>query len=707
MMVRVPTRAGVAALIGMTVWTTMAEGMEIDSRLPDREFFRDHLDLAFEGLRTVKAAVEGADYAAARRALAEYYRQRQVRTWLPDPEHLDLTDSERTDAAVWGRKLLAHEVLGDRWTGRYTIDWWRDGAQGTFARMYWLDNLARAYLARDRDPEIARTWVGLVRGFIEQCPPPADGRPNLYWEGLTGGCRLRGSWPLTFHVLAHSEAVTADDIVVFLKSLIEQCEFLRRTHWPAGNKITFAMIGLYSSGIAFPELKLASEWREYALTTAQRDLEQGYLPDGMGVELSPGYHTLFYNYLRMVDIARAVGRGDDPLPRELARGCERLFEVYATLALPDRQMPRYQDGGSTDAKERLTYALRYYPQNGVFQWFASDGDSGFPPAFRSVAMPHAGYIAMRTGWERDAVYVGFDVGPIGFGHAHQDKLNLVLWAYDRMLLMDPGHGDYGAGDLSRWAMDTFAHNTALVDDRPQRRRWGKSGGSMPRAPLTDFAFETGEGWDRAAGVYDGAYGLPGPSESYPYARDGNFHEGWGKPATHHRRVFFFHPDVVIVADDLVARDGRPHRYEVRWHVDSTAGAESRGVVTTRDPGSGNVVIAPLDPSGLTVGMASARKEEPVLGWNFLEKQPKPATTVRHVKSGPGGVRFVTLLLSVRPGSALGVESVAQADATSVRFVLSDRRRFEVGVPDDPAVMLSVASPGPGRQPPDANGEPGR
>ena len=684
---------GLGILTGMLTVAAQATPMDIDKRFTDREFFEKNVDLTFDGLDRVKAAVDRGDYRAARHALAEYYRSRRVKTRFGDPRDLGLTAEDRVEFAEWGRKLLDHEVLEGYWTGPFTIDWWHAPNADKFARMYWWDNLAKAYVARNFDAEIARTWVGLLRSFVAQCPPPENGKPDLYWEGLKGGIRLRRGWPLTFHVFVDSDQVTDDDIVVFLKSLIEQGEFIRRTHWPVGNKITFAMVGLYSAGTAFPELKLAPVWREYALSTALKDLGQGYLPDGMGVELSPGYHNLFYNYLILFDIARKAGRGDEPQIQQLANGCERLFQIYPKLAAPDRHLPRYQDGGSPNAKERLAYALEYYPDNALFQWFATDGASGTPPAFRSVALPYAGYIAMRTGWERDAVYVGFDVGPVGLGHAHQDKLNLVMWAYGRMLLMDPAHGNYRGGDFSSWARDTFAHNTALVDNRPQRRRWGKSGGFMPDKPLTDYIFETQENWDRASGVYDGDYGLPGPSESYPYARGGNFHDGWGRPAIHHRRVFFLHPDIVVVSDVMLSRDGQPHEYEIRWNLDSekVSGADEAGIVMTRDEGVPNMVVAPLDTLGLTVERVSARRDPPILGWNFYDRDPRPATTVRHLKFGPDTIRFVTLLLSVRADSTLSLDALEHLDGQTMRFSLSDRRRFEVTVPADPTRNLSVVA----------------
>ena len=52
--------------------------------------------------------------------------------------------------------------------------------------------------------------------------------------------------------------------------------------------------------------------------------------------------------------------------------------------------------------------------------------------------------SMRSGWETNANYLMCDAGPVGYRHAHQDKLNLVVWAYGRQILFDspqPGESD--------------------------------------------------------------------------------------------------------------------------------------------------------------------------------------------------------------------------------------------------------------------------
>ena len=33
---------------------------------------------------------------------------------------------------------------------------------------------------------------------------------------------------------------------------------------------------------------------------------------------------------------------------------------------------------------------------------------------------------MRSGWDRKALFLGFEVGPFGAGHQHEDKLSIEI-----------------------------------------------------------------------------------------------------------------------------------------------------------------------------------------------------------------------------------------------------------------------------------------
>ncbi len=649
-------------------------GSEYDIGVSETEVM-ESLDYSIPGLAAVKAAWDAGDLPAARHELAEYLRARSIKTWTFSP-HEPRTDVPHGAGSLKGtRDMLARTgtFTQEWWLPNGELDWLKDPNHGNMARAYFLEAVGRAYWQSERDERIAGLWVQLLRSWLRQCPKSTGNQD--YWNTLVTGIRMRSSWPTPFHHFLLSPTFTDEDIILYLRSTIEQSRHLRDTHRVTGNWLTFAMVGLYTSGVVFPELSEAGQWRQYAIDTALGDLERGYLPDGMGVELSPGYHNLFYNYLRIYNLATAVDRADEPGVRALADRCERLFDPYVHLCAPDRTLPQYQDGARVQVVERLREALEHYPAREDFRWLATDGQEGAPPQFTSTMLPYAGYFAMRSGWERDANYLGFDAGPIGWKHCHEDKLSIVMWAYGRPVIFDPARGEYSDTPLSHYTADTFSHSTVLVDNRPQRRRWSTPDPSqMPYRPVADVRWTTTPEHDSASGVYDDAYGKPGPSDAYPYQDGSDFYEGWGKPAIHHRRITFAKPDVFVVADTLVSRDGESHGYDLRWQLPTTSWriAQDGLTVETTDEGVPNLAIIPLLSAGLTVSGASAQMEPELLGWS-LGPDPTPATTIRHQKSGDETVQLVTLLLPLRAGEAAPGHTVAQTEDGTLQVTLGDGR----------------------------------
>lgn len=671
--------------------TAPAAEFRIDQQISDRELL-EAVDLDIEGLDKTRAALQGGHVTEAKRELAAYLRRRTVRTWRFNPHafRTNVPHGKASLAAV--RRMLKREppFTMEHWAEDGRLRWTYKPSVGNKARQYFLEAVGRAYWASGRDERIAALWRGLLRSWLEQVPRTEDRNAGTYWNTLVTGIRMRSSWPTPFHYFLRSPTVTDDDLILYMKSTLQQARHLRQHHRQTGNWLTFSMVGLYTCGVVFPEFKEASGWRTYATKTALADLQRGYLPDGMGVELSPGYHNLFYNYLRIVDLARAVDRADVPDVRALADRCEKLFEPYVHLCAPDRTMPKYQDGGLVEVRGRLQDAATRYPDRADFQWLATDGKQGTPPAFTSTVLPYAGYVAMRSGWQPDANYLGFDVGPIGWKHCHSDKLNVVLWSHGRLVVFDPGVGTYDDEPLANWARDTFAHNTVLVDGRPQRRRWSTPDPSqMPYRPVTRIRWATTDTRDVAYGVYDAAYGIAGPSDPYPYWKDSDYRKGWVRPATHHRRVCFLKPDVFAVADTLVSRDGQPHRYDLRWQLLSTrCQTDDRSKITvTTDRGKPNVAIVPLLTDGLEVQAASGQMEPEIMGWKYYTK-PEPATTLRHVRSGKT-VQFVTLLLPLEADKPCPITAVRAEGESSIKVSFADGRTLLVSADPDPSKDLDL------------------
>ena len=431
------------------------------------------------------------------------------------------------------------------------------------------------------------------------------------------------------------------------------------------------------------------------MQTASDDLDRGWLPDGVTIELSPGYGKFFSNYLLLTDLARET-RQLEPLADVLEQRTERLFDPYLAMMTPDWRTPAFQDNYMVEVPEFLRGALARFPGREDFRWAVTRGQEGREPKFQSVTLPYAGYLIIRSSWARDAHYLAFDAGPVGYRHAHQDKLSLVLYAFGRQILFDPGRRN-GKEPYSTHLRDTFAHSTGLVDNRPQRRKWYQypKPSAMPYLPLADFQSEITRDQVWASGDYMDHYGLPGAlnNHSYPYGENSNFGEGWGKPASHFRQVLFVAPDLFVVQDHFIPNDGAVHTYEIRWHMDSVrvrTDAALRAV--SEDAGQPNLGIIPLQTEGLRIETVSMGPEPELMGWKVLDTL-HPATTVRHLQTGIGSRTFLTLLLPRRADEpADAVITAANDGRINVRLPGGRQYRIQpAGTPQDRLAVSDLES----------------
>ncbi len=634
------------------------------------------LDLAYPGMESVSNAVARGDCSSAERELCSYFRQRAGTFWWKEFYRPVSVEAGERGLRTW-RQLRDRRgyFSSEHWNpdGSYN---WDNGPDAKMShRMYFFSGLANAY-AYSGNEQIARAWIELSRDWINQMPQE-DG--HYTWASMTVGIRLRTGWGDSFVRFVHSPSFDDQSMILFLESFYEQACFLREHPSETSNWLTFEMAGLYSAGVLFPEFKAAADWRSCAEETALADLDKGWLPDGMSIELTPGYGQFFSNYLKMHDLAREVGYETETSKKLVAR-CERLFDPFVRIMAPDRMTPAFNDNKPVNVPEFLKEAVARFPGRADFEWIVSKGRKGAPPETTSMAFPYAGYLVIRSGWQTNANYLCFDAGPLGYRHAHQDKLGLVLWAYGRQILFDPGREAYADTPHQQYCMDTFSHSTGLVDNRPQRRQWYKnpSPRNLPYRKAENFVYET-EGstvWGR--GSYNGDYGRQGSvgTDSYPYKEGGNFNEDWCRPASHERQVAYLAPDIFVVQDRFVPNDSARHAYEIRWQLDSLKLSRQGTFVATGDSGQPNLAVIPLDLQGLEPEMASAQDQPEILGWKVKGKS-HPATTLRHLRSGKGEQRFLTLLLPLEPGeSAVGISGKREADGT-FSLTLKDGRRLKV------------------------------
>jgi autotransporter-associated beta strand protein len=675
--------------------------------LTDAQFFAE-LDLNRPGLEQVRSAVEAGNLGTAKAALGAYYRARTGTYSSVDALNPAASVSNPAQMLSDSASLVNRTGAWDAslWSGN-TFNW-AGASMSQKGRMYFFSTFGAAAAVEEGDA-VAQQLVYLIRSFAAQYPDaPTSRQGGGMWASMDVGIRMRSGWPEAFlYLLNSSPAFTDEDIVTFLKSIWEQTDYLYKYPSETSNWLTFEMAGLYTSGVVFPEFADATEWRRQATRTVHDDIPRGWLPDGVTVEKSLSYGAFFSNYLNMHRLAQMVGRlgefasnGHDlaSLPGKTAH----MHDAYLKVMSPDRATPVLNDGGSAAVPGILTRGLEYFPGRNDWRWIASNGSAGSPPAFSSVALPYAGYLVLRSGWERDANYLLFDAGGVGYRHAHQDKLHVVLWAYGRRMLFDSSQSTAGGTDAAfeNYYRDTYSHSTGLVDDRPQRRKWYNNPhpNMMPYEPVPDFSYEiNADGTAWASGVFDYDYGLVGSrsNDSYPYSSGSNFNTGWSKPASHYRQIAQAAPDLFVVQDWFVSKDGKSHAYEVRWQIDSANVGVAGHRAASRDQGQPNLLVLALDEANnlVTEAVQARLTSTEIMGWNNTEGTPRLATTLRHRKSGSNPRRFVTVLHPLRAGaSSLGL-TAEKLDNGSFRLRTSDGRRFLVRPSADNTSRLVVTADG--------------
>jgi heparinase II/III-like protein len=505
-------------------------------------------------------------------------------------------NSDRQDFAA-AEKILEHVIQGHDFGP--DIDWEADPnsyREWTYSinRFFHWRKLAGAYWESGEErfaKELCDQWLD----WVQKNPVPlfTSGNSSYTWRTIECGIRQSTTWPDCLYRVMDSEHFTPEVAAVMTKSMIEHARHLMA--WPSrgGNWLTMESNGLGTIGILLPEMKEASEWRETGLPRQYDELENQVYPDGSQIELTTGYHQVSLN--NFLGLASTAILNDVPLPGDYHDKLRRMFEYNLYVQMPNGRTPALNDGGTSSVTRSMETALELY-QDPLFDWAASRGTRGTPPDHASHYFPYAGQMVMRSSWEPDARYLIMDAGPYGFGHQHEDKLSLMMYAFGKVHLVDPGNYAYDGSDWRKYTIDTPAHNTVMVDSQPQRRRRCPRETYLVEEPPASNVWRTSERLDYAAGRYDKGYGDKNPID-----------------VIHRREVLFVKPAYWLVVDTFQS-DGA-HRYDSLFHFDADEAeidADGR-TARTIDPTS-NCLIAAAEQPGLNLNIIRGQTEPTVQGF---------------------------------------------------------------------------------------------
>ncbi len=656
----------------------MAENLEITvgPRTSEKEFFEDHLDTTIPALSGIPECVKNGDMATARKIFADYIRsflqpEKLIHSWLKKPDGEQL---ERITARAKDIMDYKFRSCGIPWQFKdKKVDWSFNPTYNEYkewpwqlSRHYDLSALAE-YYCYTHDENAAKTYVDMLNSWFEQAVVPINQHPSatVCWRTIEAGIRMAG-WSYQIHSFLRSPAVTDEFLTRYFISIFEHGRRLRND-CTNGNWLLMEMHGLVRIATLYPFIKYSKEWYEFSTKRLEGELVVQIYPDGFQYELSTNYHGVVdRSYSSIYNLFHDMGI---EAPYFLSHNLEKLYEMYPRLCRPDRRLPDINDGSEMKIDGTMALAYSLYPNRKDFQWFATDGKEGVMPEYLSYAFSHAGAVAMRNSWDKDAVWAYMDCSPFGRAHQHEDKLNVLVFAYGKKLITEGGIYDYDTSEMRKYVLSTRAHNTIRINGMDQNQRAVYTWKDEDIDKKAEFDFSTTAALDTAEAKYDQGYGE---------TRD----------QTVHTRKLLFFKDIegtqpfFVVVDRLKAPDTEKRTYEAMWHFEGCEFTED-GLYVNGDFGDGVGLTAVFSDADAKVVNMKGQYEPYYQG--FMPIRPsgphehRPVPTPVLCGDFEGEKRIVTVLYPYNNGKNVikSVKASSDINATDITVVLSDGRELKL------------------------------
>ena len=546
------------------------EEKKIGPLITDSEFFAE-LDCAVPALREACRLMENGERTAAYCVFREH-----IRSLIDKDKFYSL--SGRTRTPQFSEKLkenaeraMNHLMISCDVPFQYgeKIIWDFNPTPNKYKEWRWqlsrhpeALSLSRAYRATGEEKYIKEALSMLV-SWIEQAPRE-DYKINPYddtlWRTIECGIRMR-AWVEIIYSAAESEKFTPEICVTIFKSVFEHNMRLTSAY-THGNWLMMEMSGVSLSNLFFPIFKKSAEWCDGVVDMLTRSICHQIYPDGAQYELAPSYQWVVLDNARSIEEAFAImGR---KFPEEYYLAYNSSFEYFLRLNMANGMVPPVNDSPASGAAGLISHFLGgLYTCSDEARWLATGGNEGVKPAFNSAILPYAGFVTLRSGWEKGDVTAFFDGGKFGRDHFHEDKLNFLIYDSEGPLLYEMGTYAYDNSPYRDFAKKSQGHNVILVDGCGQNRLftkdWREESYTHDKEPL--LFYEDSE-LVFASAEYTDHYGYEDYDGKAPF-----------KPAKHRRSVIMLKADeprdtVYLVLDELISLDGEEHTYDALWHMNT-------------------------------------------------------------------------------------------------------------------------------------------
>ncbi len=651
------------------------EAVTAGPRTSNAEFLTLRLNKDVAEMKRAAELADEGDVMGAEHVFAEYVRhtlrpERLLRDWYASGDNGDSMKSRVED--ILDYKFISCGI--PHHFEDHKVDWLSNPTYNNYCEWPWqlsrhneLDILAR-YYALSGDDRAVKAWAEMIESWFSQAVVPEDGTPGnatICWRTIEAGIRMQG-WSRQIHAFISSPYLSDKFITRYFASIYEHGHRLHIAHM-TGNWLIMEMHGLLRISVLYPFIEETKSWNGYALNKLEEELSAQLYPDDFQYELTTNYHSVVdYSYYQILKIYLDM---ELPVPAFLTEKLERLYNMYPHLVRPDGCLPDLNDGAQLSIGDKMKLAHSLYPEREDFRFFATEGREGAAPGYLSYAFPYSGAVVMRTDWGRDAVWAYMDCSPFGKAHQHEDKLNVLVSAYGKVMINEAGVYDYDTSEMRQYVLDTRSHNTIRINGNGQNQRSVYVWNPDDINKKADLEFSTSEEKDFASSSYTVGYGPE---------LDKTVHE--------RKLIFFKNVEGALpffaVIDRLTAPDENERSYESQWHLEN-CDLKLNGNSFVGDFDGGVGISAAFSDTGARLTDMCGQYEPYYQGWFPI--RPSGPHEHRRVPtpvlcgSFTGSHRIVTILYPYKDGmNALeGVKASDSVGDMDFTVILKDGREINL------------------------------
>ena len=410
--------------------------------------------------------------------------------------------------------------------------------------------------------------AGRVPSSLDWEVLPNVERYGAYPRALDMGLKLESIVDM-FDILKNSRYMTPDACTAILKNLWHGANELEifltdpvNEGLGANQKILEAEC--YSTAAAFmPEFMASDDLIKSSIDVMENLLEASFFSDGSYIEGSDGYTSMALDqFIQFWKKILVIGYDYSTEAKDLL---SKATTYVANLGSNGGVSLAWGDNGKSHTRISMK-GQDYYEitRDETINFINTYGRRGIMPKWTSQLYQGNMLAVMRSDWTDDGTYL-FVPSSSFQTHGHADANSIILNAYKKAMLIDPGYFNYDNSPERAYAKSTRGHNTVEIDNTSQSMVSGM--GTSILKPLSQK-----NSWVSNSN-YD-FYSVTNYSNKAQAVDDKN------KCVEHTRTITFLKPNIIIVSDLMSpdmedgAEAAKPHSYKQLWHMSALAALDS-------------------------------------------------------------------------------------------------------------------------------------